>query len=48
MRLCGWVWALALMTLSSAFGAVSFYVSVPESWDTEGGLALVFSGSQKR
>ncbi len=48
MRLCGWVWALALMTLSSAFGAVSFYVSVPESWDAEGGLALVFSGSQKR
>ncbi|MBP5247588.1 MAG: fibro-slime domain-containing protein [Fibrobacter sp.] len=47
MRSCVWVWAFALMALSSAFGAVTFYVSVPESWDAENGLFLVFSGSSR-
>lgn len=47
MRLCVWVWALALMTFSSAFGAVTFYVSVPSDWAEEGGLYLVFSGSSQ-
>ncbi len=48
MRLCGWVWAVALMAFSSAFGAVTFYVSVPGSWVTDDGLYLVFSGSQRK
>ena len=48
MRLYVWVWALALMTFSSAFGAVTFYVSVSEEWAENGNLYLAFSGSNKK
>ncbi|MBS7392307.1 MAG: hypothetical protein KIG51_09525, partial [Fibrobacter sp.] len=48
MRLYVWVWAIALMTFSSAFGAVTFYVSVSEEWAENGNLYLAFSGSNKK